>query len=132
MTDAVHHGSNADARERATGGRLHKVDRSVAEAPPGTCAGLAKGKKVFPGCAVPTVILNLGSRMVTCRSHQALPHGGAHRLAEAKATSLREHWFKEYMAGSNTPGNVDFHPKQAELILTQAAAHSDIRFALIG
>jgi hypothetical protein len=25
----------------------------------------------------------------------------------AKATSLREHWFKEYMADSNTPGNVD-------------------------
>ena len=27
------------------------------------------------GHAVPTVILNLGSRMVACRSHQALPRG---------------------------------------------------------
>ena len=67
-------------------------------------------KWVFPGCAVPAVILNLGSRMVACRSHQALPHGGAHRLAEAKATSLREHWFKEYMADSNTPGNINCTP----------------------
>ena len=25
----------------------------------------------------------------------------------AMATSLREHWFKEYMADSNTPGNID-------------------------
>ena len=34
---------------------------------------------------------------------------GAHTGSlEAKATSLREHWFKEYMADSNTPGNVDF------------------------
>jgi len=39
---------------------------------------------VFPGCAVPALILNLGSRMVACRSLQALPHGGAHRLAWGK------------------------------------------------
>ena len=33
---------------------------------------------------------------------------GAHTGSlEAKATSLREHWFKEYVADSNTPGNMD-------------------------
>ena len=37
-----------------------------------------------PACAVPAVILNLGSRLVACRDHQALPRGSAHRSALAR------------------------------------------------
>ena len=43
---------------------------------------------------------------------------GAHTGSlEAKATSLREHWFKEYVADSNTPGNMDERrgPKSATM-----------------
>ena len=58
-----------------------------------------------PACAVPAIILNLGSRLVACRDHQALPRGNAHRSACGAATSLREHWFKERIAGSNTAGD---------------------------
>ena len=29
----------------------------------------------------------------------------------AMATSLREHWFKEYLADSNTPGNISLRPR---------------------
>ena len=41
----------------------------------------AREGKGSPACAVSAVLLNLGSRMVACRSLQALPRGNAHRLA---------------------------------------------------
>jgi len=84
--------------------------QSAAAMPHGIRAARCAMHAVFeskgsPACAVPALILNLGSRLVACRDHQALPRGSAHRSACGAATSLREHWFKERMAGSNTAGD---------------------------
>lgn len=56
-----------------------------------------------PACAVRSVLLNQGSKMVAFRALQALPVGRAHQATVVGNTNYR-YWFREFRPITNTAG----------------------------